>query len=206
MPGNQKRICSECESYFEEEQIAALGHIKGEVQVVKEADCTHTGLEASKCTRCGANVEEREIAALGHNKGSFSVTKAADCTNAGTEIAKCTRCGDVVEERSIAALGHSYGTPVVVDATCTKTGSSTVTCATCGGTNTTVLAANGHDLEPDVAEHSFIYDGSQQMVGVTCMQFCRIDTCDDVIATETTFTIREDGSYWCNNCGGNIPY
>ena len=39
---------------------------------------------------------------------------------------------------------HEFGEPVVVAATCTERGSSTVTCETCGQSITTTLLATGH--------------------------------------------------------------
>ena len=203
--GKEVVKCTRCGTNVEEHEIAALGHVSGGFTVTKAADCTNTGKEKAICTRCGAVAEERTIPASGHTPGSWTTVRTANCTTGGLSQITCTVCNAVVQTNTTAVLGHSYGSPVVVDATCTTEGSSTVTCATCGGTNTTVLAANGHDLDADTVEHSFIYDGRQQMVGVTCMQFCRIDTCDEVIATDTTFTLAND-SYWCDNCGGEIPY
>jgi len=205
--GNRQRICSVCETYYEEEQIAALGHAKGEFQVTKEADCTNTGTETAKCTRCGAIVEEKTIAVKGHTPGSLTTVRTASCTTGGLSQITCTVCNAVIQTNTTEALGHNYGSPVVVAATCTKDGTSTVTCARCGDAQTTTVAATGHTPSADLAEHSFIYDDTtQQMVGVNCMQFCIIDTCQQAYNTETTFSIREDGTYWCDNCGMNIPY
>lgn len=50
------------------------------------------------------------------------------------------------EVEVIEALGHSYGEAVVVDATCTKAGTSTVKCERCGDEQVTIIEALGHDF------------------------------------------------------------
>lgn len=205
--GKRQRVCSTCKTFYEEEELAALGHEKGEYKVTKEADCTHAGTQTAICTRCGAVVDELEIEALGHTPGAMVTVRTANCTTGGLSQATCTVCGEVATSNTTAALGHSYGLPVVVDATCTVNGSSTVTCTTCGGSQTTVLAATGHKPGADMTDHSEpVYNDIQQMVGITCMQVCTIDTCGEKIVTQTTVSIDNDGMCWCDNCGGMIEH
>ena len=204
--GQRKRVCSTCKTFYEEEDIAALGHEKGEYKVTKEADCTHAGKQTATCTRCGAVVEEVEIAALGHTPGAMVTVRNANCTTGGLSQATCTVCGEVATSSTTAALGHSYGAPVVVDATCTENGTSTETCATCGDKRRTLLASTGHTLSADMTDHSPLIYENNQLVGVDCMQMCTIDTCGETVTTRATVTIKEDGTYWCDNCGMNLPY
>ena len=207
--GKRERVCSTCNTYYDEETIAALGHVKGEYLVTKEADCTHVGTKSAKCTRCGAVVDELEIPATGHTNGTWTTVREASCTTEGLNQIACTVCGQAVQSSTTAALGHSYGAPVVVDPTCTVNGSSTETCATCGDTRTTVLAANGHKPAADMTDHGDpVYNDSQQFVGITCIQVCTI--CPEEIRTSTTVRMETNDageiSYWCDNCGMNIPY
>lgn len=203
--GSRQRICSVCKTYYEEEDIAALGHVKGEYQVTKEADCTHAGTQSATCTRCGAVVDEVEIAATGHTLGSWTTVRTANCTTGGLRQVTCTVCGEVAQSSTTAALGHSYGAPEIVDPTCTEDGFSTETCATCGGTKTTILAATGHKPSADMTDHQLIMDDSGQMpTGAICFQACSV--CDKVTETTTTVTVNEDGTLWCGNCGMNIPW
>lgn len=48
------------------------------------------------------------------------------------------------------ACDHEWSEPVVKDATCTKNGSSTKTCAKCGEEEVTVIKATGHNFEDGV--------------------------------------------------------
>lgn len=203
--GNRQRICSVCKTYYEEEEITALGHIKGEYQVTKEADCTHTGTQSATCTRCGAVVDEVEIEATGHTLGSWTNVRTANCTTGGLSQVACTICGQVAQTSTTAALGHNYGAPEIVDATCTEDGSSTETCATCGGTQTDVITAQGHKLSADMTKHQLIMDDSGQTpTGAICIQGCSV--CDEATETSTTVSVDEYNAFWCDNCGMNIPW
>ena len=101
-----------------------------------------TGLEIRSCTECGTQTDSRVIEKLPHTHNYVTDTKAATCTTDGY-VKKTCACGSVINT-VIPATGHKYGDAVVVKATCTKKGSSTLTCENCGHTEVTEIKATGH--------------------------------------------------------------
>lgn len=201
--GTKTATCTRCGEVMEEVKIPTTKHTYGS-PVIVDATCTTNGSQTITCSICGQK-SVSEIEAYGHTPGGWTTVREASCTTEGLNQIACTVCGQVVQSSTTAALGHSYGVPVVVDPTCTVNGSSTETCAICGGTQTTVLAATGHKTSADMTGHSEpVYNDIQQMVGITCMQKCTIDTCGETIVTPTTVSIDNDGMCWCDNCGGMI--
>ncbi len=98
----------------------------------KKATCTETGEKAFTC-ECGDTYIEG-IEALGHNYTEVEGSAVeATCTNDGKEADKACACGDTVIGEIISAIGHSYGEYVYNnDATFSKDGTRTSTCANCG--------------------------------------------------------------------------
>ncbi|MDY4693404.1 MAG: cohesin domain-containing protein [Blautia sp.] len=134
--------CSRC-GYSTYHEIPALGHDEGKWNVVREADCTHDGLEERRCTRCGALLESRTVGAKGHSYGDWIVDKGPTCTDTGTRHKVCSECGDVVTE-TVPALGHDYHSHRE-EPTCTKDGYVVDICSRCGDErNRVVLPATGH--------------------------------------------------------------
>ncbi|MCI6525301.1 MAG: hypothetical protein MR464_04990, partial [Bacilli bacterium] len=75
-------------------EIPALGHDEGKWTVVRDADCTHEGLEERRCTRCGELLESRTIGAKGHSYGDWIVVKEPTTSSEGLKTRTCSICGD----------------------------------------------------------------------------------------------------------------
>ena len=174
--------CTRC-GYSTYHEIPALGHDEGKWTVVKDADCTHDGLEERRCTRCGELLESRTIDAKGHSYGEWTVDKAPTCTETGARHRTCSECGDVITE-NIGALGHDYHSHRE-EPTCTKDGYVVEICSRCGDErNREILPAKGHsygdwiiDKDPTCTE-----SGSRHK---TCSE------CGDVV-TETVDALGHD--------------
>ena len=81
-----------------------------------------------------------------HTLGAWETVTEATCTSNGSRQRRCTSCGEVVDKESIAATGHSWGAwTTVANATCTSAGSKKRTCTSCGESETSRVAALGHD-------------------------------------------------------------
>ena len=85
--------CTRC-GYSTYKEIPALGHDEGKWNVVREADCTHDGLEERRCTRCGALLESRTVGAQGHSYGEWIVDKEPTTISEGSKSRTCSICGD----------------------------------------------------------------------------------------------------------------
>ncbi len=70
--------CS-CGKSEKRNEVAALGHIAGDWETVKEATTTSTGLEQKKCTRngCGVVIEERTTDKLPSDEDKYNVPATA---------------------------------------------------------------------------------------------------------------------------------
>lgn len=105
--------------------------------ISKEMTCTEAGEKNFTC-ECGDTYAET-IEATGHN---YEVVEnsavSATCTSDGKEAdTKCSLCGDTITGEVISAIGHSYGEYVYnEDATFSKDGTKTSTCANCGDEKT----------------------------------------------------------------------
>ena len=90
--GTKRRDCYECD-YYEEEEIAALGHNEV-IDKTVEPTCTETGLtEGSHCDRCKEVLVAQEVvAALGHDYES--VVTNPTCEEQGYTTHTCSRCDD----------------------------------------------------------------------------------------------------------------
>lgn len=139
--GSITYTCECGDSYSEE--IAKKAHISGEWTVKTPATEDTTGLEVKTCTVCGLETDSRVIDKLPHTHNYTTDNKAATCTEDGYEKQTCT-CGSVINT-VIPATGHQYGEAVVVKPTCTKKGTSTITCKTCSHKEVTDIAATGHN-------------------------------------------------------------
>ena len=153
-PGHTvKKVCSECGTVLQESQeIPALGHSFSAWIVTTAATCTQTGEETRFCKRCGVT-ETGTVAVLGHKEKAVARIEPT-CVSKGREAGKvCSVCGEVLEGcGEIEMLAdHVMDTehPVVVEATCTHKGSTTVKCVYfeyCGYSETE---------ETDQLEHQF---------------------------------------------------
>lgn len=148
-------------------EIPALGHHMGEWTVTKAATCTETGTAESKCARCDYT-ESMTLGVLGHSFSEEWTTDAEPtCTEAGSKSHHCTRCDAKTDVTEIPATGHTstesdctkddicavchevirkagqhvWGEPdVTKEATCTEAGSQTLTCTSCGATETETIS------------------------------------------------------------------
>lgn len=101
--------------------------------ISKEAACTEAGEKTFMCD-CGDAYTEI-IEETGHNYEEMDDSEvSATCTKDGKRAdTKCTLCGDVINGAVIPAIGHDYGDYVYNnDATFSKDGTKTSTCANCG--------------------------------------------------------------------------
>lgn len=85
--------CSRC-GYSTYHEIPALGHDEGRWTVVRDADCTHDGLEERRCTRCGELLESRTVGAKGHSYGDWIVDRDPTTSSEGLKSRTCSICGD----------------------------------------------------------------------------------------------------------------
>ena len=115
---------------------------------------------ASLCTELlpetGTGLKIKDLGFLGMFKDStihtFEVEEGKDATcteNGYGASAWCPLCGAVqIRGSVIPATGHAYGDWVVTEeATCTKDGTETSTCANCGDVKTNVIEKKGHTEE-----------------------------------------------------------
>ena len=172
-------------------------HLPGEAQVVREANCTQTGLSHATCKVCGAEIEE-EIPALGHEYGDWVVTQDPSCTETGSKEKSCARCGDKVVEE-IPANGHTWEEDYTTDmeATCTEDGQKSVHCSVChvpDPDRLIVIPAVGHDYEE--TSWNWSEDLMSASVVVTCKHDAsHIETIKAAVNTEvqTEPTYKNEG-------------
>lgn len=105
-----------------------LDHEFVQVETIKEATCTETGIKKLSCS-CGATIEEK-IPMIDHSF-EWNVEKEATCAEPGIKKGVCSVCNKE-EMEAIVALGHEYVWSTV-EATCTEPGYTTYTCS-CGDT------------------------------------------------------------------------
>ena len=138
--GTETRTCA-C-GYFEEREIAALGHTFGEWQMTTSPTCTTDGVKTKTCANCTESQTET-LPATGHNFGEWKTTTAPTCTTDGVKTKTCANCTESQTE-TLPATGHTFGEWTITTApTCTESGTETRTCA-CGYSEEREIAATGH--------------------------------------------------------------
>lgn len=202
--GSITYTCECGDSYTEE--IAKKAHTPGEWTVKTPATEDATGLEIRSCTECGTQTDSRVIEKLPHTHNYVTDTKAATCTTDGY-VKKTCACGSVINT-VIPATGHKYGDAVVVKATCTKNGSSTLTCENCGHTEVTEIKATGHHYVE--SEKQAATCGAAGSVTYKCTN-CNDSYTEpieklehDYVVTSTVDATCTEGGYTletCKNCG-----
>lgn len=172
-----EKICVFCGEVLEPgEDIAALGHVAGDVQDPVYPTCTEYGYHGGiHCMKCGNELSQEAVIQyllkkdykaleadgwiviptlddpLGHNLSAVK-NSAPDCTHVGYEnYRECLRSGcDYTEGKILPALGHDW-----VDVpggektapTCLKAGTDGLhQCARCRLTEAVVVPALGHDV------------------------------------------------------------
>ncbi len=98
--------------------------------------CIKIGSNTYKCTVSGCTETKKEkVAKLEH---------VADGPATCQKKSLCTLCGKMLAD----ITDHTYGDPVVVEATCTTDGTSTLKCTVCGFEKVTTLShEDAHDFE-----------------------------------------------------------
>ena len=102
--------CGRCGHSYTSGKTAALGHSKGEPELVRAATCTVPPLYVVRCTRCGAELEryEDDGAMLEHISNDGRITVEPTCTASGTREYRCTVCGALIRTESVPATGHKW--------------------------------------------------------------------------------------------------
>ncbi len=102
--GGDRYDCRNCEAFYFENELPALGHAVDTWTVLSDALCMVDGERTGLCSACGKQVTEI-ISATGHRYSLVS-SSPATCTQKGTEIYSCT-CGHSLR-RTIPMTPHSY--------------------------------------------------------------------------------------------------
>ncbi|MBE5970992.1 MAG: hypothetical protein E7246_00525 [Lachnoclostridium sp.] len=183
--GKQIFKCSRC-SETEEKSITALGHSWKWTEDITAATCTTEGLAFYFCNVCYAATKQDVLPALGHNL-EYHDYVAPTCTEAGSSAgSKCSRsrCDYTSGAETIPALGHAWGDwKITIDPTCSKEGTKTATCGTCGETKNETVATIGHTVVVDEAVAA-----TCSKTGLTEGSHCSV--CNEVlVAQETVPTI-----------------
>lgn len=132
--------CRNCGESYKDHLTEALGHDWSAWTETRKPACTEAGQESRTCARCG-ETETRNVEAAGHTYRVDIVEPT--CETDGYTLHTCELCGYSYRDQLQKATGHSYGEwTVVKEATCTEAGEETRTCATCGCTETQIVAAN----------------------------------------------------------------
>ena len=133
----------------------------------KDATCTESGYDRTVCKDCGAVISQSVINALGHNYQNSVI--APTCTEKGYALHTCLRCGNSYKDSYTAALGHDFGEwTVTTEATCTKDGKESRTCARCNFVETQVIPAVGHEYQDGVCIHCGAKDPNNKPDPIHC--------------------------------------
>ena len=170
-------------------ELPATGHTEA-VLSGKAPTCTEPGLyEGKKCSTCNTVlVEQQEIPATGHAEIVLPAT-APTCVSTGlSEGKKCSVCSAVlVSQTTLEALGHAYTEEVLQEATCKQDGSSRMTCANCGDTQTQTIAF------PEYSANE-IFEMYKSAVG----EVLTYDKAGNEYALGTCFAFSQDGKVITN--------
>ncbi|MDD6012637.1 MAG: leucine-rich repeat domain-containing protein [Oscillospiraceae bacterium] len=145
-----------------------------DVQVIKEADCTNTGIAVFTCKECGY-VRKGTLEAKGHTSVDIPAV-AATCTETGkTTGRKCSVCGVILmAQQDIPAKGHRTVNDQAVKATCTSTGlTSGSHCSACG----TVFKAQ---TVIDKLPHSYTYQITKATFTTNGKKISTCSVCNEV--------------------------
>lgn len=137
-------ICSVCGDTYDKTGKIDEGHSYKDIVV--QPTCTEKGYTKSVCDVCGETVISDFVSPLGHN---MEITHSGTyCSAHDTLEYKCKRC-DYTE--SVAANSSKLETKtVVVEPTCTKSGSESEVCVLCGATvSTQILNPLSHSYSDD---------------------------------------------------------
>ena len=140
-------------------------------KVIKEANCTQTGLVKKTCELCGDF--EYEKTPFKHGEGKEDV-KDATCTKPETVGLYCEKCGELIGEVQEVgkALGHDLGKGTEKKADCAGPDRVEYTCSLCGETVVEAIeggeAAKEHDWEAKIVPATCKTKGYEGRVCKAC--------------------------------------
>ena len=170
--------CTVCGDSYDKVGKIDDGHTYKDT-VVKPT-CTEKGYTKSVCEKCGETVISDFVSPLGH---SMKITHSdAYCSAHDTLEYKCKRCGYT---ESVAADTSKLETKtVVVEPTCTKSGSESEVCVLCGATvSTKVLNPLSHKYSD---EYTIDRPATCTTAGSKSQHCIRCDVKRDVTVIEAT--------------------
>ena len=191
--------CSVCDEVIAAQTVIdALGH-DYTTEVIKNPTCTESGKKKLTCSVCEESHEE-DIAPLDHTY--TSTVTAPTCTTEGYITHVCDVCGEKLTNNYVPALGHALdeGT-VLVDSTCTATGTIEYACTRegCEHKETNIIPMKEHDYASVVTAPTCTEAGYTTH---TCKDCGHSYNDSEVAATghdKTSATCTEPGV--CKNCG-----
>ena len=140
-------------------------------KVIKEANCTQTGLVKKTCELCGDF--EYEKTPFKHGEGK-EVVKEATCTKPETVGLYCEKCGELIGKVQEVgkALGHDLGKGTEKKADCAGPDRVEYTCKRCGETVAEAIeggeAAKEHDWEAKIVPATCKTKGYEARVCKAC--------------------------------------
>ena len=188
-------------------------------KVIKEANCTQTGLVKKTCELCGDF--EYEKTPFKHGEGK-EVVKDATCTKPETVGLYCEKCGELIGKVQEVgkALGHDLGKGTEKKADCAGPDRVEYTCKRCGETVVEAIeggeAAKKHDWEAKIVPATCKTKGYEARVCKACGKVEKdkelpIDGNAHVaklgkVIREATCTTNGLGRSVCELCGKELGY
>ena len=187
--------------------------------VIKEADCTHTGLVKKTCELC--KVFEYEKTPFKHGEGK-EVVKEATCTEPETVGLYCEKCDALIEavQEIGKALDHDLGEGTEKKADCAGPDRVEYTCKRCGEIVAEVIEsgnpATDHDWEVKVVPATCKTKGYTEHTCKACGKSYK-DTETEIdenahaaklgkVIREATCTTNGLGRSVCELCGKELGY
>ena len=188
-------------------------------KVIKEANCTQTGLVKKTCELCGDF--EYEKTPFKHGEGK-EVVKDATCTKPETVGLYCEKCGELIGKVQEVgkALGHDLGKGTEKKADCAGPDRVEYTCKRCGETVVEAIeggeAAKEHDWEAKIVPATCKTKGYEARVCKACGKVEKdkelpIDENAHVaklgkVIRKATCTTNGLGRSVCELCGKELGY
>jgi hypothetical protein len=131
------RVCSTCNLILGwERRIPALGHTKGNMEMLKEPTCQEGGTAAWYCTECGQalDIEFLPVDPNAHEEVRMPGEEPTCFEPGYTELIVCNLCDKLIQQQvEIPPIPHQESEPFYSDPTCSEPGYSGMTmCVHCG--------------------------------------------------------------------------